>query len=284
MKNEVSAVVVARGGSVRMQKKSLLKIGQETLIERKIRQLRSAKNIQRVIFGSDDEEMLQNAKKAGAETFQRPDFFCDERLASANDMIENMLSFFETGFVVWAHCTNPLIDSHIYDDAIEKFFCLFGENKIDSLCSVVELREHLWCRDTLGNAMIVENNDRARPLNYNPYSSVHTPASKIAPYYMQDGGIFIQPYLQMKRNRYFFGKKPLLYLIGENSFLDINTKRDYILAASLESGGGGYKCYILLCSKLFYLNGGAVLCLLRFWIAHCEMVVMSTNGVFLKNK
>ena len=237
---ETSAVVVARGGSVRVQKKSMFKVGNETLIERKIRQLREAKNIHRVIFGSDDEEMLQVALRAGAEIFKRPDFFCDEKLASANDMIENMLSFFETDFVVWAHCTNPLIDSRVYDGAIEKFLEEYQKGNVDSLCSVVELKEHLWCKNNEGYALVCDKGlERAKALNYNPYANIHTPASKIPPYYMQDGGIFIQPYHQMKKNRYFFGKHPLLYLIDEEHFLDINTRRDCILASALIDGGGG---------------------------------------------
>ena len=75
MKNkEVSAVIVARGGSVRIPSKSLLKLNGESLIERKIHQLQQCKNINRIIFGSDSAEMIDVAKKAGAETVRRPDF------------------------------------------------------------------------------------------------------------------------------------------------------------------------------------------------------------------
>lgn len=50
---------------------------------------------------------------------------------------------------------------------------------------------------------------------------------------MQYGGIFIQPYKQMKYNSYFFGKNPYLYVIPNREFLDINTERDYIVAKCL---------------------------------------------------
>lgn len=215
---EVTAVIVARKGSVRVPSKNMLPLGNETLISRKIRQLKNCKNIDRVVFGSDSEEMLEHAQKAGAETVRRPDFFCDEKQASANDMIANMCELINTDVVVWAHCTNPLLSSKTYDSAVQTFFDNLGQ--YDSLLSVVEFREHLWGEDKL-------------PLNYNPYQPRHTPARELPPYYMQDGGIFIQPHKQMVSNRYFFGKKPYLFVIPESEFLDINNMRDYLLAKTI---------------------------------------------------
>ena len=215
---EVSAIIVARKGSVRVPSKNMLKLGNDTLISRKIKQLKSCRNINRVIFGSDSDEMLEHARENGAEAIKRPDFYCDEKAASANDMIANMMELINTDIVVWAHCTNPLLSAKTYDFAVETF--LQNRPAYDSLISVVELKEHLWGEDK-------------KPLNYNPYGSRHVPARELPPYYMQDGGIFIQPYEQMKNNSYFFGKKPFLFQIPEEEFLDINNMRDYILAKAL---------------------------------------------------
>ena len=111
-----------------------------------------------------------------------------------------------------------MISTQTYDLAIKTFF--IKRDIFDSLLSVVELREHLWHKTVAG---IV-------PLNYNPYSLRHTPARELQPYYMQDGGIFIQPYLQMKHNCYFFGRKPYHFIIPQSEFLDINEERDFLLA------------------------------------------------------
>ena len=175
--------------------------------------------IDRVVFGSDSDEMLQHAEKYGAECIRRPDYYCDEKQASANDMIRNMMDLVKTDVVVWAHCTNPLLSSGTYDNAISTY-AKGLEDGYDSLLSVVELREHLWGEDK-------------KPLNYNPYQARHVPARELPPYYMQDGGIFIQSYAQMKSNSYFFGKKPQLFLIPSDEFLDINNLRDYILAKAI---------------------------------------------------
>lgn len=216
---EVAAVIVARKGSVRVPSKNLLPLGNDTLISRKIKQLKQAKLVDRIIFGSDSDEMLEHAAKFGAECVRRPDYYCDEKQASANDMIHNMMELINTEIVVWAHCTNPLLSSDTYDAALNSF-CEGLAEGYDSVLSVVEFKEHLW-------------GENKKPLNYNPYQKRHTPARELPPYYMQDGGIFIQPYEQMKNNSYFFGKNPKLFVIPSEEFLDINDMRDYILAKAI---------------------------------------------------
>lgn len=216
---QVCAIIVARKGSERLPSKNMLPLGDDTLISRKIKQLKRSEIIDRVVFGSDSDEMLEHAALYGAEPIRRPDYYCDEKLASANDMIHNMMSLIKTDIVLWAHCTNPLISTNTYDIAL-KSFCQGIEDGYDSLLSVTEFKEHLW-------------NENKKPLNYNPYQPRHVPARELPPYYMQDGGIFIQPYLQMKSNSYFFGKTPQLFIIPKEEFLDINDYRDYLLAKTI---------------------------------------------------
>ena len=224
--NEVSAIIVARKGSVRIQSKCLLKLNRESLIERKIRQLKQCKHIDRIIFGSDCPIMLDVANNAGAEAVKRPVFYCDEVQASANDMIANMMQLVKTDIIVWAHCTNPLISANTYDKAIEVFCNI--ESEYDSLLSVVEFKEHLW-------------DENKRPLNYNPYEKRHVPSKELPSYWLQDGGIFIQPYEQMRKNSYFFGKRPYLFEIPAEEFLDINYYRDYLFAKILVEEEGDQK-------------------------------------------
>lgn len=220
MKPEITAVIVAREGSVRIPGKNMLMLGKDTLISRKIKQLKSCKLISRIVFGSDSDEMLKHAASFGAECIKREKFYCDEKQASANDMIAEMMQKINTDIVVWAHCTNPLLSASTYDKAIQTFLANYPA--YDSLLSVAEFREHLW-------------DEHKRPLNYNPWAPRHTPARELPAYYVQDGGIFIQPYIQMKENSYFFGKKPYLFSIPSEEFLDINTPRDYLLAKTLTS-------------------------------------------------
>lgn len=209
---EVSAVIVARGGSVRVPNKNLLEIRGEPLIARKIRQLQQVEDIDRVIVGSDSESILEVASKYGAEPILRPEIYCDERVSSANEMIANMCDLFSTDIVMWTHCTNPLIRPETYSKALQEF----KKNEklaFDSLISVYEIREHLW--------------KNSKPMNYNPWADVHPRASELEPLFGQDGGIFIQRYSNMKKNSYFFGSNPYLFKVPVDEVFDINTMLDF---------------------------------------------------------
>lgn len=214
---EKTAIIVARKGSKRIKSKCLLELNGETLIKRKVKQLQQCHFIDRIIVGSDSDEMLEEGKKAGAETVRRPSYYCDESKVSANDMIKNMMGLIQTDIVVWTHCTNPLLSPETYDRAIQTY--LQNLDSYDSLLSVHELKEHLWRHN--------------KPVNYNPYASKHVVAKDLPALYMQDGGIFIQSYENMKANSYFFGKKPYLFKIPAEEYLDINEFRDYLLAQAI---------------------------------------------------
>ncbi|MCM2678684.1 cytidylyltransferase domain-containing protein [Echinimonas agarilytica] len=209
---EVSAVIVARANSQRVENKALQVLNKHTLLANKILQLKDCECIDRVIVGTDSDAIAAEAKEYGAEVVIRPDYYCDESVASANEMIGNMMELIETDVVVWAHCTNPFIHPDTYDAAVQKFLSCEDEG-YDSLLSVIELKEHLWGPDK-------------QVLNYNPYAERHTLSKDLPSYYMQDGGIFIQRHADMKANSYFFGQKPYLFEVPKDQFCDINTLDD----------------------------------------------------------
>lgn len=218
--NSVLAIIVARRDSQRIKNKALALLGNETLLERKISQLKKSKYIDRIIVGSNCSEILNIASFNGAEVVIREDYYCDESRCTANEMIGNMMEIISdvesSDIILWSHCTNPMITENTYDLAIEDF-----ENGLkngnDSLLSVLECREHMW-------------NSNYLPANYDPYSEKHTLASELAPYYIQDGGVFVQSYFNMRKNKYFFGNKPKLFQIPIEEYCDINTNLDLEIA------------------------------------------------------
>lgn len=215
---KISAIIVARKGSVRIKSKSLSILDDETLIARKVRQLKACKLIDEVIIGSNSHEMLEEGERCGAIPVLREEFFCDESRASANDMLWDMASKVETDLIVWTHCTNPFLSTETYDRAVQTYLDNLPE--YDSLLSVLAMQEHLWGPDKV-------------PLNYNPWAPRHQPARELPTYYMQDGGIFIQPREAMLKNRYFFGEKPFLFEIPKEEFCDINDEQDLLHARAM---------------------------------------------------
>tara|TARA_Y100000310_G_scaffold265349_1_gene276345 strand:+ start:748 stop:1428 length:681 start_codon:yes stop_codon:yes gene_type:complete len=219
---EVTAIVVARSGSIRVKNKNFLPFKETTLLGNKIEQLKLCNKVDRIVVGSDSDEYLKYSNSAGAEVVKRSDEFCDEVSKTPNDMIEDMCQKVDTDIILWAHCTNPFVDNQMYDDALEIFIERDVEN-YDSLMSMVELKTHIWHK--VDGELV--------PMNYDPYGKVHPLAKTLDPIYYQDGAIFIQPHKQMLKNRYFFGKKPIHYMMPENRALDINTDYDYKVAKSI---------------------------------------------------
>lgn len=214
---EVAALVPVRAGSKRIPNKNLQKIGNETLLGRKIRQLQNCTGIAKIYVGTDGDELAAEADKYyGVEVVYRDPVCCDEEQASANMMIADFAKRVSCDIAVWVHVTNPFVDSTTYDSAIECF--LRSEPKgYDSLMSVQGIQEHLWTPNGF-------------PLNYNPYKERHTLAKELPVYYKQTGAFFIQHHMAMKNNSYFFGKRPYLYKTTELESIDINTPYDLMLA------------------------------------------------------
>jgi CMP-N-acetylneuraminic acid synthetase len=211
---KISAVIIARKNSTRIKKKLYQKIYGKTLIENKITQLLKT-NVNEVIVGSDDENLFKVCKKYGKKVifFKRDNRFCDEKSTTVNEMVSNMLGFFKTDVVLWAHPTNPFINKNHYNEALRIFKKKYP--KIDSLFSVTEINDYFW-------------GSNKKPLNHNPQEKTHTLLStkKIKPIFVDNGGIFIREHKKMIKDGRFWGKKGEMYIMNSRDGWDINTPWD----------------------------------------------------------
>ena len=211
---KISAVIIARKGSRRLPNKLYRKFHGVSLIEHKIKQLCKT-NVDEIIVGSDDEKISNICKKYKKKKiffFKREKKFCDETSTTPNQMISNMLGFFKTDIVVWAHITNPLTNNEHYNQAIETF--LKNKKKgFDSLHSVSIMKRFFWA-----------NNGKA--MNHNPLEKSHTLLSskKIKPYYVANGAIFIRYHKEMIKDGRFWGKRRLMYKMNFVDGWDIDTE------------------------------------------------------------
>lgn len=211
---ETIAIVVARGGSRRLPNKALLPFAASTMIGHKVETLRQCKSIDRVIVGSDSQEILAEASSAGAEVVVRDDLHCDESRCTANQMIADMAALVRSedpqAVAIWAHPTNPLVKPETYDAAIAAYL---APGQHDSLCSVTAEQRHAWYCFS--------------PLNFNPWGDVHPFAADLQPVFHQNGAIFIQTLARFRSTRYFYGRAPLLFGIDAIEAWDIDTREEY---------------------------------------------------------
>ncbi len=224
---KISAVVFARKGSKRVKNKMYQKFFGKSLIEIKIEQLLKS-NVDEIIVGSDDlkiENIVNKYKnnrkyKKNIQFYLRKKKYCIES-CTINDAIKNMLSFFETEYILWAHLTNPLTNEKHYNEAINYF--KKNIKKYDSLFSASRVLNYFWGVDK-------------KPINNNPQEKIHTILStgKIKPLYGDNGSIFIRNHKDMKKDGRFWGKKPFMYIMSEKDGWDINSPWD-LEAAQLKS-------------------------------------------------
>jgi len=81
--SNIICIIAARGGSKRLPRKALQKIGNRTFIEIAIEAALDSKYIDKIVFSSDDKEMLDvanNYKNQGIVTDIRPDYLCNDEV------------------------------------------------------------------------------------------------------------------------------------------------------------------------------------------------------------
>lgn len=212
---DITAIVIARGGSTRLPNKNLLPFNGRTLVAHKVWQLYQTSLITKVVVGSDSDEILSAAQDEGAQIMRRAPEFCDEKSRSWNDVIHDMVSRVTGQTILWAHCTNPCIRPDTYERAIRCFQSTDG----DSLVGVTPFRGHVWWN--------------GRPLNFDPYKYSHCVAAHLPPVYFQNGGIFIASRPLMLEWRYVYGQTPEMFVVPPDEAIDIDTQDDYERAVAI---------------------------------------------------
>lgn len=215
----VTAIVPAKGTSSRVPGKNMRDFAGRPLLQVKVEQLLACPRVDEVVVGSDDERVLELARQLGATPMLRDEYHCDETRCPANDMLYDLARRATGDVVLWAHCTNPLVQPKTYAAAVSAYEDGLA-NGYDSLMSVTKLRGHFWRGDET-------------PLNFTPLANPHPLASSLQPLFAQDGAIFIQSREQMVRLRYFYGARPLMFELDAYEGLDINWEADFRVAESL---------------------------------------------------
>ena len=207
MQKKVSALIAVRSGSVRVKNKNIRPFNESTLLELKIKQLQSVKEINDVLVNSNSDEMLSIAKNLGAKTVKRDDYYASNTI-SMSSVFEHMAKNMDCENILYANCTNPLVSTNSYSDAIRIF--LNNTSAYDSLVSCHDIKEFLYLD--------------GKALNYDP---MNQPRSQDLPNVVAlNFAISIISKSDMIKNTYF-------YKLNEVESLDIDTPLDFFIAEKL---------------------------------------------------
>ncbi|MDQ0576236.1 acylneuraminate cytidylyltransferase [Agromyces albus] len=170
-----TAIIPARGGSRGLPGKNVARVGGVPLIERAVRAALAADRIGRVVVTTDNAEIAEAARAAGAEVVERPAELAgstatsESALLHALDALDAMAAGFETlppgaprpaaaAVTVFIQATSPFIDPADLDAAVERV----ASGERDVVFSAAPTHVFLW-REIGSTAVGVNHEMSHRP-------------------------------------------------------------------------------------------------------------------------
>ena len=219
--NKVKCFLPCRKGSERVQKNILPFSNYEKgLLQIKLEQLLSTKNISEIILSTNDQLIIDyasNLKSCKIKIDIRPENLCSSS-TSTDDLIKYAFNLIGENHVMWTHVTSPFVSSNVYDNVINTYFNMLKKD-YDSLMTVSKLNSFLWF-----------NNN---PINYDRRNEKWPRTQTLNPIYEINSAVFINSYKTFKKSKDRIGFKPFLFELDKIISHDIDWPEDFILAEAL---------------------------------------------------
>ena len=213
MKN-ITAVITVRSGSQRVKNKNLKSFCDKNLLEYKIEVLKKVRNIDKIVINTDSDEAIQISKNYNINFKKRDPYYASSE-CSNSEFWGNIAENTDSEFILFTHCTNPLIKKSTYEKFIETFEK--NKNNYDSFNSVTDVKEFLFLNK--------------KPINFNPSKS---PNSQDLPeVFKLNFAINILSTKLMAKKKSLIGDTPYFYNLNSEEGYDINTKLDFEFAEYL---------------------------------------------------
>ena len=212
--DEISTVITVRQGSQRVKNKNLKKFNKKNLLIYKIETLLRVKSIKKIIINTDSQEAIKIARDFGVGHHLRDPYFASSQCPN-NEFWGHIAENTKTEFILFTHCTNPMIKESTYEDFISLF--VNKRDEYDSFNSVSEVKEFLILNK--------------KPINFDINKA---PNSQNLPDVIKlNFAINILPTKLMSKKESLIGYKPYFYKLKEEEGLDINTNNDFEFAEFL---------------------------------------------------
>lgn len=224
----VVSIITARGGSKGIPHKNIKLLNGKPLIEYSIDESLSSKLINETYVTSEDNEIIQISRKSGANIIYRPLELAQDDSSSV-DVILHSLNYLEINnklpdFFVLLQPTSPLRTSKDIDNAIN----LFINNDCDALVSVCELEHNALLNLTIKNNFLESNCDE---------KFLNIRRQELPTFYSPNGAIYIIKTKVIQKEKTFFPKKTIPYIMPQERSVDLDTEFDFKLAEFLLTSG-----------------------------------------------
>lgn len=153
-----TAIIPARGGSQGLPGKNLARVGGVPLITRAVLAALAAHRIGRVVVTTDDDDIAEAARAAGAEVVERPAALAGSDASSESAVLHALDAGGAAAVTVFIQATSPFIDPADLDAAVERIAT--GER--DAVFSAAPTHVFLW-REIDSTAVGVNHEPSHRP-------------------------------------------------------------------------------------------------------------------------
>ncbi|HEU5485446.1 MAG TPA: acylneuraminate cytidylyltransferase [Microlunatus sp.] len=222
MSSRVVAVIPARGGSKGVPGKNLRRVGGVSLVARAVGACRAARQITEVHVSTDDADIADEARSAGAAVVDRPAELAGD-LASSESALLHALNIVSAAggpavdVLVFVQCTSPFIAATDLDAAVTTLL----RGAADSVFSGIDNHAFLWRPD--GTTVVGVNHDAAHRLRRQDRE----------PEYRETGAFYAFRADRFGEVRHRFFDRVAVARVTDLSALEIDTEADLEVARSL---------------------------------------------------
>jgi len=220
---KVVAIIPARGGSKGIPRKNLAKVGGRELVVRAIEACRDAALVHTVVVSTDDQEIAQVARSAGAEVVMRPDSLATDTASSEDALIHVLDTLQHRGEVpeitAFVQCTSPFIRAEDLDSAITRL----REQSASTVLSVTPSHRFIW---RLENGALVGAN----------HSGLKRQRRQdLEPQYLETGAFYVMQTQGLIDSQSRFFGKTIGQEVPDWTALEIDSPADLELARAVAS-------------------------------------------------
>lgn len=209
------AIITARSGSKGLKDKNIISLCDKPLMAYSIEAALQTESFDRIIVSTDAERYGQIAQQYGAEVMYRGEALSDDN-ATSYMVLADVLKRLDTrlDYFVLLQPTSPLRTSQHIREAVTAF-----ENHICDFDFLVSVKE---AKHTSALVKPIEADLSLKHFDLD-YSSYRRQTSKE---YSPNGAIFMGKPQEYLKQRHFFGKRSMAYIMSELDSIDIDYEID----------------------------------------------------------
>ena len=215
----ILALIPARGGSKEIIRKNIKLLSGKPLINWTIETVNKTKLIDKLIVSTDDLEISEIAKKAGAEVpFMRPDEISKDDTPGIEPALHAVKQLPDFEWLLLLQPTSPLRSAEDIDGIIS--FC--RKNNSPSAVSICEVSGHPY-------HMYHKN----KHFNLQPFVADRPKFSgrqDFSPLYITNGALYLAKVDWLLKTKSFIGSETLGFEMPINRSIDLDTEYDWNIA------------------------------------------------------